>query len=73
VVCWIANKPNVFGYEAHNNIVSNSFTIKPELRNSFLHKFNIQGDLMEFPYKSESEVFNKEDIISAIRGELPTA
>jgi hypothetical protein len=66
VVCWIANKPEVFGYDIHTNIVSNPYTIKPELRNSFLHKFNIQGDLMEFPYNSENEIFDKEEIISAI-------
>jgi len=71
VVCWIANKPEVFGYEIHNNIVSNPFTIKPELRNSFLHKFNIQGDLMEFPYESEAEIFNYDVVITAIK-ETPT-
>jgi ADP-heptose:LPS heptosyltransferase len=73
VVCWVANKPEVFGYDVHTNISSNPFTIKPELRNSFLHKFNIQGDLMEFPYKSEGEVFSKEIIVSAIKGEIPSA
>lgn len=71
VVCWIANKPEVFGYGVHTNILSNPFTLKPELRNSFLHKFNIQGDLMEFPYRSENEVFDKEVIVSAIKGEEP--
>jgi hypothetical protein len=71
VVCWIANKPEVFGYEIHNNIVSNPFTVKPELRNSFLHKFNIQGDLMEFPYESEAEIFNSDVVITAIK-ETPT-
>jgi hypothetical protein len=29
-VCWITNKPNVFGYEIHDNIISNIFTVKPE-------------------------------------------
>lgn len=66
-VCWIANKPEVFGYTAHDNIIHNPFTKKPELRNSFLGKFNIGGDLLEFPYNSENEIFNSQDIIDSIK------
>lgn len=66
-VCWIVNKPNVFGYEIHDNILSNPFTIKPELRNSYLGKFNISGDLIEFPYYSENEIFNTKEIIESIK------
>jgi hypothetical protein len=66
-VCWITNKPNVFGYEFHDNILSNTFTVKPELRNSYLSKFNISGDLLEFPYNNESEIFNIDIIISSIK------
>lgn len=66
-VCWIANKPEVFGYEIHNNITSNPFTLKPELRNSYLGKFNIGGELIEFPYNSEREIFNSQDIIDSIK------
>jgi len=66
-VCWIVNKPNVFGYEIHDNILSNPFTIKPELRNSYMGKFNISGDLIEFPYNSENEIFNTKEIIESIK------
>ena len=66
-VCWIANKPEVFGYSLHDNIVSNPFTRKPELRSAYLQKFNIGGDLLEFPYDLESQVFNTEDIILSIK------
>jgi hypothetical protein len=65
-VLWIANKPNVFGYEIHDNIVSNPFTLKPELRNSYLSKFNIAGDLLEFPYNNESEIFNINDVLKSL-------
>ncbi len=65
-VCWIANKPKVFGYELHNNIQSNPFTNKPELRNAYLSKFNIAGDLIEFPYNSENEIFDLETIIESL-------
>ena len=66
VVCWVANKSEVFGYDLHTNISANAFTIKPETRNSFLSEFNIQGDLIEFPYNHESEIFDVETIIEAL-------
>jgi len=66
VVCWIANSDGVFGYDTHTNIKANEFTKKPELRNAFLHPFNIAGDPLEFPYHSENEIFNAEDIIEAL-------
>jgi hypothetical protein len=66
-VCWIANKPEVFGYKVHTNIISNPFTLTPELRNAYLGKFNIGGDLLEFPFKSEDEIFNVDDIIKSIK------
>lgn len=66
-VLWIANKPNVFGYDIHSNVLSNPFTKKPELRNSYLSKFNIAGDLLEFPYNSESEIFNINDILKTLK------
>jgi len=66
-VCWITNKPEVFGYDLHDNIKSNPFTIKPELKSSYLQKFNIGGDLLEFPYNSEKEIFNVDEIINSIK------
>ena len=66
-VCWVANKPEVFGYDLHTNIVANSFTTNPELRNAYLGKFNIAGDLVEFPYISEDEIFNIDQIVRSIQ------
>jgi hypothetical protein len=67
VVCWIANTPQQFGYENNINIVANEETKKPELKNSFLSKYNIVGSLTEFPYNNESEIFDVERIIEALR------
>jgi hypothetical protein len=66
VVCWIANTPQQFGYENNINIVANEETKKPELKNSFLSKYNIVGSLTEFPYNNESEIFDVERIIEAL-------
>ena len=65
-VCWVANSPKVFGYTMHNNILANPLTTKPELRNSYLGKFNISGDLLEFPYNHEDEIFDVDKIIKSI-------
>jgi hypothetical protein len=65
-VCWVVNKPEVFGYPIHDNIICKPFTKKPELRNSYFQQFNIGGDLLEFPYNSEHEVFDSKDIINSI-------
>lgn len=65
-VCWIANSPVVFGYKIHDNILANPWTNKPELRNSFFGKFNIAGDLLEFPYNNEDEIFDVDKIIKSL-------
>jgi len=66
-VCWVVNTPVVFGYDIHDNIRANSETKKAELRNSFLQKYNIAGDLIEFPYNNEEEIFNVDDIIKSLK------
>jgi hypothetical protein len=65
-VCWITNNPKVLGYELHDNIFANPINHQPELKNSFLSKFNIGGDPIEFPYKSEEDIFDVEKIIASI-------
>lgn len=66
VVTWVANKPSQFGYDNNINIVANPETISPELKGSVFSKYQIDGNLIEFPYNSESEIFDLEEIISAI-------
>jgi len=66
-VLWIANSPTVFGYNTNINIVSEPFTRKPELRHAYLNKFDIAGNLLEFPYNTESEVFNIDRVIESLK------
>jgi hypothetical protein len=66
-VLWIVNSPKVFGYDLHKNIVANKETTSPELRNAYLSKYNISGDLLEFPYNNEEEIFNVENVINALK------
>lgn len=67
VVLWIVNKPEVFGYDLHTNIIHNPFTANPELKNAYLQKFNISGDLLEFPFNNESEIFNIDNVIKSLK------
>ena len=67
VVCWVATTPIQFGYENNTNITANPETKKPELKNSFLSKYNIVGDIFEFPYNNEEEIFNADEIIEALK------
>lgn len=69
VVCWIINSPNVVGYESHTHVLAEEFTKKPELRKSFLSKFSLNGDELEFPYNNEREIFNVDKIIKALKTE----
>jgi hypothetical protein len=65
-VLWIVNSPVVFGYDSHNNIICNDFTKKPELKLAYLNKFNIMGEPIEFPYNSEEEIFNTQQVIQSL-------
>ena len=66
-VLWITNTPGVFGYDVHTNLEANPFTKRPEIRNSMYHPFNIEGEPLEFPYHSESEIFDVDKVIEALR------
>ena len=65
-VLWVANSPKVFGYGLNKNIIHNEFTKKPELKLSYLNKFNILGEPIEFPFNSESEIFSIEDVLKSL-------
>jgi len=65
-VLWIANKPEVFGYDLHNNILANPETKKGELKTSYLAKYDIAGNPIQFPYNSEEEIFDIDKIIASI-------
>ena len=69
VACWIIHIPKVLGYELHTHVMANDYTHVPELKNSYISKFNMGGDELEFPYNNENEIFNVDKIIKALRGE----
>ena len=68
-VLWIANKPSIFGYSIHDNIIANNETAKPDLRFSVFNKYNIVGALQEFPYNSEMDIFDVDRVIQSIKAQ----
>jgi hypothetical protein len=42
------------------------FKTTPELKKSYLSKFDIVGNPIEFPYHNENEIFNVDKIIQSI-------
>jgi hypothetical protein len=68
VVCMIDDLTAThFGYDMHTTIIAHPPTIKPELRHAVYNKYNISGIPTEFPYNNESEIYDVNKIIEAIR------
>jgi ADP-heptose:LPS heptosyltransferase len=65
-VCWITTKPEVFGYDLHDNILSNPFTKEPQLQNSVYQPFNLAQGISSIPYNDLREVFDTNKIIESI-------
>lgn len=65
-VFWIGTSPDVFGYPTHNNILAEPETKVVSLPNAVLTKHELVGNFSEFPYNDESEMFNKEKVITSI-------
>ena len=65
-VCWIATKPEVFGYKFHDNINSEPFTKEPDLTSKIYNPFLLSEDIHSIPYKNLNEVFNIDKIIFSL-------
>lgn len=66
-VLWIANKPEMLGYDLHDNLVCDKPIRETATRNSYLEPFNILGALEEFPYDTE-KLFDVEQIMGSLVG-----
>lgn len=68
-VCWIATKPEVFGYEMHDNILANEFTKDPDFSNAVYQPFNLSEDISTVPYNNLKEVFDINKIVKSINNQ----
>jgi hypothetical protein len=64
-VCWIVNKPSVFGYSLHDNITTDAEIIHHTTDKSYLQPYDITGKPSEFPFDTKS-LFNIDELIKSI-------
>lgn len=64
-VVWVGNKPEVFGYPEHINIVPNANYVRELNKFSYLDQFDISGQIQQFPF-DKINVLNINDIIQAV-------
>jgi hypothetical protein len=62
VVCWIGNKPEIFGYKENTNIISKATHEFRHDLNNYLEPWNITGALEECPFNT-NELFDVEEIL----------
>lgn len=65
VVCWIGNKPEILGYELHDNIFPDCEPVFDTLHSSYLDDADISGNPIQFPY-DRLKIFNSEEIINSL-------
>jgi hypothetical protein len=63
VVCWIGNKPEVLGYDFHNNVKPNVEPVFDTLHSSYLDDGDIGGNPIQFPY-DRLKIFDSNEIIN---------
>jgi len=64
-VLWIGTSPKVFGYPIHDNIVT-TVPVDFKLPGSYLFDFDFSGNELEYPFATDSKLFNVSDIIKSI-------
>lgn len=64
-VVWIGNKPEIFGYPEHINIVPDANYVRELNKFSYLDQFDISGQIQQFPYDTVN-VFDINKIIEAV-------
>lgn len=64
-VLWIGNKPEIYGYPEHKNVLSTAKKVRELNKFSYLEQFDISGQIQQFPYDTIN-VFNFNEVVSAI-------
>lgn len=63
-VCWIVNKPNVFGYDDNVNILPDANIVTQMNKYSYVEQYDITGQIQEFPFDTVN-LFNVNNIIKS--------
>lgn len=65
-VCWVTTKPEVFGYDIHDNILAEPHTKDPDYSRAIYHDFDFMENLDTLPYWSMPEIFDNQKIIKSL-------
>ena len=68
-VCWIATKPEIFGYKLHDNIKALPYTKSADLTQAIYSPFGLSESISTIPYNDLSEIFNTNKIIESINNQ----
>jgi hypothetical protein len=67
-VLWNGTSPTVFGYKIHDNICTDvPYDFK--LPGSYLFDFNFDGNEVEYPYESDTQLFDINKIIKSVNSQ----
>jgi len=67
-VLWNGTSPKLFGYDLHDNIMTKE-KYEFKLPNSYLFDFDFNGNEVEYPYSSETELYDIDEIISSVNNQ----
>jgi hypothetical protein len=65
-VLWVGTRPNIFGYDVHNNIVANKPADNLKLPDSVYFDFQLGGLYHECPYTNFEEIFDTKKVLDEI-------
>jgi hypothetical protein len=65
VVTWIGNSPDVLGYELHKNIKPKVEIPDKFLKYSYLEKYDISGNPLQYPFEND-DIFDEKEIFNAL-------
>ena len=65
-VCWSNTKPEIFGYNLHNNIKAEPFTKEMNYEQAAYAPFSLSEEIHNLPYNDLSEVFDDNKIFNSL-------
>lgn len=66
VVTWVGNKPEIFGYKIHKNLLPKEASKFRHQIDSYLEPYNITGMIHECPYDTD-DLFDKKEILENLK------
>jgi hypothetical protein len=64
-VLWIGTSPKVFGYDLHDNIIT-EIPYDFKLPSSYLFDFDFNGNEVEYPFENDTKMFDINKIIDSV-------